>query len=221
MKYTQTTKGFFKTQVDLDLQDTGFQYVFMDKRRWQPSVVEESFIAYSGISNQKSHSVTGHSAADSRTGIRMTLIMMTIIVCAMLIFWRVGFTTKPVPIAYQLLTMAAIAGTLSLVVYKQFSEYKIIQIKNGSGFFTILDDKQANTILQDIWKHRDHYLRKKFIDDDHYKNLTAESVEYLFSIKTITEEEAERFKTFIEKGAGEKVGFAIAPITELDETQKS
>jgi hypothetical protein len=96
-------------------------------------------------------------------------------------------------------------------LYKILGNPKVVIVKNVTNFFTLLDDPQTNEILENIYKKRNSYIRKKFIDDKNTKKvLSLESLELIKSMGIIDEKEFTEIKNQNER-ENKNVGFTDNP----------
>ena len=204
MKYHQIYGKLLKSELKLDLQETGFNYTFTDRNLFGPARTDTAFIAYTNITNQKNYIKRAQPFA------KKIIIPISMIIVACFIGVVVSSTSVPLGSTYErYMNLGFYAGLFGVfAIYKLLGAQKVITvIENNGSLFTIFNDSQAEIILADIYKKRNEYLRQKFIDNNNYKSLSLESVEYLLSLGVIEGEEAQKFKEAIRSNPTGGMGF--------------
>ncbi len=204
MKYTQNYGRFLKSTLEIDLHETGFDYLFTDKLLFGQPRMDKAFITYTNITNQRIFAKRNHP--DSKK------IIFTLVAIFLACFVVVVSTSANAVYAspYEgYYTAGFYAGLIAVfVVYKFFAVQKVIKMsESNGGSFLVLNNEGGEKIIEEILKNRNNYLREKFISNNNYKTLSLESVEYLTSIGVIGREEATEIKEKIRPNSAGVVGF--------------
>jgi hypothetical protein len=206
MKYSQSKGKLLKSTIEIDLQETGFKYLFTDKGFFGQPRVDDAFIPYANITNQKIYTKRSQPAAKKIvTSLAVLFVICFIVIVAMStnIAYGSSYETWLSTSFYALLVAI-------YLVYKFLGFQKVILIKENNGhLFTLLQDKQSDLIIKEILDRRNAYLKNKFIENNNYKMLSAETVEYLGSLGVITQEEAISIKEKNKPNGTGVVGFGI------------
>jgi hypothetical protein len=210
MKYNQKIGKFFKSELDIELLETGFDYVFTDNLLFSKPRTEKAFIPYTNISNQKEFVTRNHP--DSRK-IIFTLVAIfiigLIIVVSTSVNWVYGSPYERYYTAGFYIAIIAV-----FFIYKFTAVQKVIKVfEHSGGSFLILNEREGEKIIGEIITYRNKYMRDKFISKDNYKALSIESVEYLASLEVISKEEANEIKEKIRPNTGEAMGFDQKEVT--------
>ncbi len=205
MNYHQKCGLLLKSELSLDMQETGFKYIFTDKNLIGPSRTEEVFIPYTYITNQKTYAKRNHPSGKK---VILPLAILILIIFVALVVSSTHITYGSVYETYLNIAFYVILASIFLI-YKTLAVQKVVIIKEGNGLsFTLFKDTQTEEIIKDILKRRNTYLRGKYFDGDNYKTLSLESVEYLSSLEVINKDEAAQIKEKIRRNAG-GVGFKV------------
>jgi hypothetical protein len=206
MIYNQEIGKILKSNVEIDLHETGFDYTFTDKLLFGRPRVDRAFITYANISNQKDYIRRNHP--DSKK------IIFTLVGIFIACFVAVVLTSTSVvsgsPYEGYYNAGFYIALISVFLVYKFVAVQKVIKLTENKGLtFLLLNIDGAETVAQRIFEMRNKYLREKFIENNNYKTLTVELVEYLASLGVITKEEATQIKGEIRPITSTPVGFGV------------
>ncbi|MBM3257577.1 MAG: hypothetical protein FJY98_04675 [Candidatus Liptonbacteria bacterium] len=205
MEYIQKRSGLVSSEIKLDLQDTGFSYSSTDKPLIGKPQDSQLFFSYSEIGNSKEYQSTVHPFA-KKLYLYAAVIFFAVYVAVLLGIWKDKRTENSTDRA-----LVWIPAILLIVGYRFLIKEKRIFVKTTSGgFLSVFDTKEGANIIKEIYKKRDAYLRKKYIEDKEVKKtLTLETLEYFRSLGIISIDEFEEIKAQNEKKVeGGNIGFA-------------
>ncbi len=187
MEFKQIKKGLLNSEVILDLKETGLNYKFYDKKFGKEPEIEESFISYSNITNQKVYKSRIQSFGEKLFKVLIYVVFLSLLG----IFIIVGSNSNPNDHVTVIHSILATVLFILFFCYSFLVKQKVILLKGYDSYFTIFNDKQANHIIEEIYAHRNSYLKKKYFNPEARKTLSTETAEFLFSLKVINSEELE------------------------------
>lgn len=206
MKYNQKYGNLLKSELEIDLQETGFNYTFTDRSLFGPPRMDNAFIPYTNITNQKNYTKR------AQPYVKRIIVPLGVLFVLCFIAIVVSYSTESNGTPYeQYLNIGFYAALFTIfAVYKLIGVQKVITMQEHNGLmFTIFNDDQAEAIIKDILSRRNKYLKDKFIDNNNYKTLSLESVEYLASVGVVDREEANQIKEKIRPNTAGSVGFNL------------
>lgn len=213
MKFTQKVGKIGSLETSIEFLATGFKYSYRENTPFALGDKIDLFLNYGSIKDDET--VFRYKRNFSSY---LYILSVTAVFFAGVVFAAAGShvdLVHPTIVASFGKYQAFIFWTYVLgmfTFYRTVILKKIIRIgTSGGGYISLLVDKQTKDIIAELKKRRTAYVRENLLKDRATKErLTAESVDWLFSINAIDGAEYEELVEIVRKNEGQNenaVGF--------------